>query len=170
VYGSEKSNNWLKKKRKPTPLHNLTRYFDFLDDHYSYVRQFAPQFLDTLSFESHEEDNTLLKAIEVFRALNTTKRRTLPDDVPVDFVPDHWQRFVAPEGQPKRRAYELCTLSTLRDKLRSGDIYLPNSRRYTDPETFLIPRSEWLTLRTDVCQQLDLDPTGKARLSERAQE
>ena len=170
VYGSEKSNNWLKKKRKPTPLHNLTRYFDFLDDHDSYVRQFVPQFLDTLSFESHEEDNTLLKAIEVFRALNTTKRRTLPDDVPVDFVPDHWQRFVAPEGQPKRRAYELCTLSTLRDKLRSGDIYLPNSRRYTDPETFLIPRSEWLTLRTDVCQQLDLDPTGKARLSERAQE
>src|SRR5947199_279339 len=82
--------------------------------------------------------------------------------LPVDFVPDHWQRFVAPEGQPKRRAYELCTLSTLRDKLRSGDIYLPNSRRYTDPETFLIPRSEWLTLRTDVCQQLDLDPTGKA--------
>ena len=153
--------------------HSLRRpngYFDFLDNHYSYVRQFAPQFLDTLSFESHEEDNTLLKAIEVFRALNTTKRRTLPDDVPVDFVPDNWQRFVAPEGQPKRRAYELCTLSTLRDKLRSGDIYLPNSRRYTDPETFLIPRSEWLTLRTDVCQQLDLDPTGTARLSERAQE
>jgi hypothetical protein len=143
---------------------------DFLDDHYSYVRQFAPQFLATLSFESHAEDDPLLEAIEVFRALNTTKRRTLPDDVPVDFVPDNWRRFVAPEGQPKRRAYELCTLSTLRDKLRSGDIYLPNSRRYTDPETFLIPRSAWPTLRTDVCQQLDLDPTGKTRLSERAQE
>jgi hypothetical protein len=25
-------------------------YFDFLDDHYSHVRQFAPQFLETLSF------------------------------------------------------------------------------------------------------------------------
>src|SRR5262249_31233743 len=73
---------------------------DFLDDHYSYVRQFAPQFLATLSFESHEEDDPLLEAIEVFRALNTTKRRTLPDDVPVDFVPDNWQRFVAPEGTP----------------------------------------------------------------------
>jgi hypothetical protein len=24
-------------------------YFDFLDNHYSYVRQFAPQFLDTFS-------------------------------------------------------------------------------------------------------------------------
>ncbi|MEE8264274.1 MAG: Tn3 family transposase [Gammaproteobacteria bacterium] len=153
--------------------HSLRRpnsYFDFLDDHYSYVRQFAPQFLDTLSFDSHEADDTLLEAIEVFRSLNTTKQRKLPEDVPVDFVPDNWQRFVAPEGQPERRAYELCTLSTLRDRLRSGDIYLPNSRRYTDPETFLIPRSEWPNLRTDVCGQLDLDPTGKARLSERAQE
>lgn len=151
-------------------LRRPNSYFDFLDDHYSYVRQFAPQFLETLSFESHEEDDTLLEAIEVFRSLNTTKRRKLPEDVPVDFVPDNWQRFVAPEGHPERRAYELCTLSTRRDKLRSGDIYLPNSRRYTDPETFLIPRSEWPDLRTDVCQQLDLDPTGKARLSERAQE
>jgi len=143
---------------------------DFLDDHDSYVRQFAPQFLDTLPFESHEEDAPLLEAMAVFRALNTTKRRTLPDDVSVDFVPDNWQRFVAPEGHPKRRSYELCTLSTLRDKLRSGDIYLPNSRRYTDPEPFLIPRSAWPTLRTDVCQQLALDPTGQTRLSERAQE
>ena len=155
--------------RKPTSPRRPNSYFDFLDDHYSYVRQFAPQFLNTLSFESHEGDDTLLEAIEMFRSLNTTKRRKLPEDVPVDFVPDNWQRFVAPEGQPERRAYELCTLSTLRDKLRSGDIYLPNSRRYTDPETFLIP-GQVPNLRTDVCQQLDLDPTGKARLSERAQE
>src|SRR5262247_1652629 len=75
-----------------------------------------------------------------------------------------------PNGHPSRRAYELCTLSTLRDRLRSGDIYLPHSRRYADPETFLIPRSAWPTLREDVCRQLDLDPTGTTRLSDRAQE
>jgi TnpA family transposase len=145
-------------------------YFDFLDDYYSYIRQFAPQFLDTLSFESHQDNNPLLAAIAVLRVLNTTKRRKLPDDAPVDFVQDNWWRFVIPNGQPSRRAYELCALSTLRDRLRSGDIYLPNSRRYTDPETFLIPRSEWPELREDVCQQLDLDPTGTTRLSNRAQE
>ena len=75
-----------------------------------------------------------------------------------------------PQGEPKRHAYELCTLSTLRDKLRSGDIYPPNSRRYTDPETFLIPRMTWPQLKTDVCQELGLDPTGQARLSDRAQQ
>jgi hypothetical protein len=95
---------------------------------------------------------------------------SFPTDVPLDFVADNWRRFVMPQGQPNRRAYELCMLSTLRDKLRSGDIYLPNSRRYTDPETFLIPRSTWPQLRTDVCQELDLDPTGQTRLSERAQQ
>jgi len=153
--------------------HTLRRpngYFDFLDDHYSYVRQFAPQFLGTLSFASHQDNHPLLAGIAVLHVLNTTKQRRLPDAVPVDFVQDSWRRFVMPNGQPARRPYELCTLSTLRDTLRSGDLYLPNSRRYADPETFLIPRAVWLELREDVCQQLDLDPTGATRLSDRAQE
>jgi hypothetical protein len=121
-------------------------------------------------YTTHHDDDTVLEAIEVFRALNTANQRKLPDNVPLDFVADNWRRFVMPQGQPTRRAYELCTLSTLRDKLRSGDIYLPHSRRYTDPETFLIPRSAWPQLRTDVCQELDLDPTGHTRLSARAQQ
>lgn len=153
--------------------HTLRRpssYFDFLDDHYNYVRQFAPQFLETLAFQSHQDAEPVLEAIDVFRSLNRAKRRTLPVDIPLDFVTDHWRRFVMPQGEPQRRAYELCTLSTLRDKLRSGDIYLRNSRRYTDPETFLIPRAAWPQLRTDICQELDLDPTGQARLSARAQQ
>lgn len=142
---------------------------DFLDPHYSSVRQFAPQFLETLSFASHEENDTLLQAIAALHVLNTTKGRKLPEDVPIDFVPENWRRFVMPDGPPARRAYELCTLSTLRDTLRSGDIYLPHSRRDTDPETFLIPRAQWPHLRAEVCQQLNLDPTGTTRLGERAQ-
>ncbi len=151
-------------------LRRPSSYLDFLDDHYSYVRQFAPQFLETLAFQSHQDDNPVLAAIAVFRSLNAAKRRTLPDDVPLDFVADHWRRFVMPQGEPQRRPYELCTLSTLRDKLRSGDIYLPNSRRYTDPERFLIPRATWPQLKTDICQELDLDPSGQARLSDRARQ
>jgi TnpA family transposase len=144
-------------------------HLDFLDDHYSYIRQFAPQFLSTLTFESHQDKEPVLKALEVLRSLNTTKRRKLPEETPVDFVPDNWRRFVMSNDPPDRRSYELCALSTLRDKLRAGDIYLPNSRCYTDPETFLIPRSQWPRLRQDVCQELGLDPTGAKRLRDRAQ-
>ena len=145
-------------------------HLDFLDDHYSYIRQFAPRFLSTLTFESHQDEDPILKAVEVLRSLNTRKQRKLPEDPPVDFVPDLWHRFVMATDPPDRRPYELCALSTLRDKLRSGDIYLPESRRYTDPETFLIPRPQWPTLRQDVCEQLELDSTGEKRLSDRAQE
>jgi hypothetical protein len=105
----------------------------------------------------------------VLRALNTTKRRKLPDEAPLDFVPDQWRRLVMPDGQPDRPPYELCVLSTLREALRSGDIYLPQSRRSTAPETCLLPRVAWPHLREDVCQPLDLDPTGATRLSDRAQ-
>jgi hypothetical protein len=145
-------------------------HLDFLDDHYSYIRQFAPQCLSTLAFASHQDEDPVLQAVEVLRSLNTTKRRKLPEEAPVDFVPDNWRRLVMANDPPDRRPYERCALSTLRDKLRAGDISLPHSRRYTDPETFLIPRSQWPTLRQDVCQELGLDPTGAHRLSERAQE
>ena len=113
----------------------------------------------------------VLEAIEVFRSLNTANQRKLPDNVPLDFVADNWRRFVMPQGQPKRRAYELCTLSTLRDKLRSGDIYLPNSRRYTDPETFLIPRVSLASTqgRTSARNSIWI-PRATARLSDRAQQ
>jgi hypothetical protein len=151
-------------------LRQPSSYCDFLDDHYSYVRQFAPQFLETLSFQSHQDDDTVREAIAVCRSLNAANQRKLPANVPIDLVTDNGRRFVMPQDQPTRRAYELCMLSTLRAKLRSGDIYLPNSRRYTDPETFLIPRPPWPQLKVDVCQELDLDPTGQTRLSDRAQQ
>ena len=80
----------------------------------------APQFLETLSFQSHQDNDTVLEAMAVFRSLNAANQRKLPDNVPLDFVTDNWRRFVMPQGHPTRRAYELCMLSTLRDKLRSG--------------------------------------------------
>jgi hypothetical protein len=100
-------------------------YFDFLDDEYSYVRQFTPRLLDTLSFASHQDDHPVLEGLAVLRTLNTTRRCKLPDDAPIDFIPDQWRRFVMPGGQPDRPPYELCVLSTLRDALRSGDIFFP---------------------------------------------
>ena len=55
--------------------------------------------------------------------------------------------------------------------LRSGDIYLPNSRRYTDPETFLIPRVSVAQAprRTSASNSTSIPPA-QARLSDRAQE
>ena len=112
----------------------------------------------------------MLAAIEVIRALDTTNQRSLPAKPPLGFVSPRWRRFVFAQKPPARRAYELCVLSTLRDALRAGNIYLPTSRRYADPETYLIPPSDWPQVRAEVCRQLDLEPTGTERLNRRAQD
>jgi len=62
-------------------------YYDFLDDHYSYIRQFAPQFLATLPFTSHAADDPLLEAVATLRQLDTANQRKLPDDVQPGFCP-----------------------------------------------------------------------------------
>lgn len=50
------------------------------------------------------------------------------------------------------------------------DIFLPISRRYANPETYLIPKQQWPTLQAEVCQQLRLTPNGSGALKHRANE
>ena len=47
---------------------------------------------------------------------------------------------------------------------------MPTSRRYADPETYLIPKSQWPRLRAAICEELHLDRTGSERLSQRVEE
>lgn len=65
-----------------------------------------------------------------------------------------------------RRYYEMSVLWELRRALRSGDVWLEHSRRYANPESYLIPTDKWLSLRTEVCQMLQLPLDGKKRLQQ----
>jgi len=77
----------------------------------------------------------------VLQQLNTTHRRTVPPEAPTDFVSRKWRPYVVdPEGHIDRHYYELCTLWELRGALRAGDVWVASSRRYANPDTYLIPR------------------------------
>ena len=39
----------------------------------------------------------------------------------------------------------------LRDGLRSGDVYVPGSRRYADPSSFLLSPQQWEPQRLEFC-------------------
>ena len=54
--------------------------------------------------------------------------------------------------------------------LRAGDVWLESSRRYSDPETYLIPRERWTALRSELCQQLQVPDEGTVRLTQREAE
>lgn len=43
------------------------------------------------------------------------------------------------EGSPNRRLYETAVLATLRDKLRSGDVWVERSANYRSFDSYLLP-------------------------------
>jgi hypothetical protein len=98
-------------------------HVDLLGDHYSRLRQCMPRFLEVLTFCSHRHDDELLEGIDVLKKLNRTRRRNMPPDAPLTFVPRAWMPFVlSGEDNVSRRFWELALLWRLRDGLRSGDV------------------------------------------------
>ncbi len=146
-------------------------YFDFLESRYTYLRQFTPEFIAALTFRA-SGDSTLIKAVDLLRQLNADGRRVLPEETPLEFVPARWRPYVNDNRAPtKRRHYfELCVLWERRGALRAGDVWLEMSRRYADPQTYLIPWEGWSGLRAEVCREIQAPEAGTDRLREREAE
>jgi hypothetical protein len=113
--------------------------YQMLGEHYAGIRRWAPAFLEVLMFQSVPAAAALLRAIEALREMNRMVTPSLPKSVPLSFVRQRWARHVVlPDGGINRRYYELCVLSELRDRLRSGDVWVAGSRRYRSFEERLI--------------------------------
>jgi TnpA family transposase len=142
---------------------------DFFGKRYSYLRQFVPLWLQTLPLRAQGLDDTVLRAVEVIRDLDRVPtRRPVPKDAPMALVTDAWRPYIRePDGEISRRYYELCTLWHLRSALRSGRVWVEHSRRYADPDTYLIPRAEWPSRRLEVIRQTGTPGEGLQRLVER---
>ena len=128
---------------------------------YSYIRQFAPSFLISFNFHSNHRLDGLLEAISLLRNLDVTKKRKIPETTSINFVPAKWQDYVVnEEGQILRKYYELCALWQLRAALRSGNVWLNHSRKYANPESYLIPTEQWASLKSEVCQLVQISESG----------
>ncbi len=146
-------------------------YLDLLAARYGYLRQFTPRLLDTLTFRSNRHDDPLLAAIVVLQTMNRQGRRKVPDGTAIGFMEARWLPYVVgADGRINHAYYELCVLWELRSSLRSGDIWLEASRRYANPETYLIPPDRWQSLRSEACKNLGAPEEGTERLAQRQKE
>ena len=145
--------------------------YDYFANRYTYLRTFAPKFLSALHFESNQECKPLLKALEQIMSLNSTGKRKVPEDATLAFVPKSWLPYVLDDkDEINRRYYEICALWELRGALRAGNIWVRNSRRYANPETYLIPKDQWEQMRPEACRMLGLPQNGEERLQQRQEE
>lgn len=122
-----------------------------------HLRQFTPQVLDAVRFAGGTAATELIEAVEMLRELNATGARKVPANAPTGFVPTKWRGYLdstAKSGNTSayRHYWELCTLLALRDALRSGDVWVPGSRRYSDPAAYLLTPAQWAAQRVEFCR------------------
>ncbi len=125
-----------------------TESFDHLPlvaNSYSHLRRYIPALLEILDLKAAPPAQPLLEAIELLKDLNKGQNRRIPGSAPTSFIRARWSNLVLTPGGIDRRFYELCVLSELRNSLRSGDIWVKNSRQFKDFEEYLVPRPSFVS-------------------------
>jgi TnpA family transposase len=131
-------------------------FLDEICSYYSYLRRYLPTFFE-LPFQAEPGSRPLLEALTIVRRMDQGELRKLPLSAPVDFVPPAWKKFLLREdGQLDRRAWEIALALTLRDALRSGDVYLPESRRHVSFWNLVYDERQWAQERRGAYEQLSL--------------
>ena len=121
----------------------------------AYMRKFAPAFLEAFEFNATDAGDDLKDAITLLRDQNSTGKRKLPDDPPMPFAAKHWPSLIVQDGKPQRRVYETAVVSTLRARLRAGDVWVDGSRDYRRFDSYLQPRNKAETIMRDAGFETD---------------
>ena len=131
-------------------------HLPMLDASMPYLRQFAPDVLAAVRFSGGVGTDELVRAVSILAELYATGARKVPATAPTGFVPTKWAGYLtaameAGDITAYRHYWELCVLVGLRDGLRSGDVFVPGSRRYADPTSFLLTVEQWEPQRVEFC-------------------
>ena len=86
----------------------------------------------------------------MLRQLYREGKRKLPDRAPAAFIPKKIAGIVADGG---RRAWECALLDSLRDEIRSGNLYVKHSKRFARLDDFFISSGAWKALRKQFFQR-----------------
>jgi hypothetical protein len=84
------------------------------------------------------DEDELIAGLRLIRQLagEGDKRRWLPGFSPSAFIDNQWRQHVVDvaRGRLDGRSYELCAGYDLRSALRAGRVWVPGSRRHSDPQ------------------------------------
>lgn len=110
-------------------------------DRWVTLHKFAPALLEAVDFKAARGSSSTLAAIETLRELNRSGRREVPRDAPMPFKKE-WRALVVDGGKIDRRLWETATMAHLRNKLRSGDVWVERSSNYRRFDSYLLPSAD----------------------------
>ncbi len=135
-------------------------------DTYATLRKFAPDLIEALELRAGKGSAKTIAAIELLREVNKPGKRDLPPNPPIPFRKE-WQKLVVgDDGKVNRRLWEVATLAHLRNKLRSGDVWVERSAGYRRFDSYLLSEPD----AAPNVASLGLPPTADEWLSERSRE
>jgi TnpA family transposase len=126
---------------------------------HSYLRQFAPALIKHITFQADPQDKAaddLMEAVHLLDRMNDEGKYALPESAPTSFIPKKLRPFVLQDGKPHKPAWECALLTALRDQVKSGNLYVPHSKRFASLDTFFIPEAEWASKRAPFFARADL--------------
>jgi TnpA family transposase len=141
-------------------------FFTLLKRRYPQMRESTRLVLQTVQFDSARPHDLVMEGLETLRAMDSERRKKVPKEAPLGFVPQRWLRAVAGPKGVDRRAWELTLLYQLRLALRSGDITVEGSQRYARPEHYLYAPADWQKQRAAWLKQRGLPEDGAAYLAQ----
>ena len=118
-------------------------------DRYPTVRRIVPVLLGAFVFRSWKSGDSLLAALDVLRDVHAKGQRNLPPRAPTAFLKPAWRKVVGSGATIDRRAYEVAVMMMLRDRLRSGDIWVEGSRAFRAFDDFLLPPETFAARRSE---------------------
>ncbi len=107
---------------------------------YASLRRMSPVIFGAFVFRSWKEHDPLLTALDVVRELHASGAKKLPPRAPMGFLRPIWRKVVKTDAGTDRRAYEVAVMMALRERLRSGDVWVEGSRAFRAFDDFLLPR------------------------------
>jgi len=131
-------------------------YEEELRSRYSQLRRYFPAFLK-LPFNGEPGTQELRAGISLAREMNEGKQKAIPRDAPVEFVPAAWRAALRQnDGAIDKGLWEISLALAVRDALRSGDLYLPESRHHVSFSNLIYDEQRWEQDRQGAYEQLTL--------------
>jgi len=125
---------------------------------YSRLRRFSPALLRTIevAHDVGQPPGSCFQALQTLKKLNESNRRKLPEGVETGFVPKGLRSFVEKDGTVDRRAWECALLLKFRDEIRSGNVFIRHSKRFTSLDSFFTSEEEWTKHRSSFFERAEL--------------
>lgn len=140
-----------------------TGYGNLLIARYPSLRKYFAEFI-RLPFAAEYGSDSLIEAIELVRQLDVGTLKKLPKTAPTDFVPKELRRLLTKsDGTVNRNAWEMGLAFAIKDALRSGNLYLPQSKQHISFWDLMLSETRWQQLRIASFDDLQQPPKDEVK-------